>query len=304
MTTLSFPKLLETIERLSTKKTSSFEIACQSLEKLIFEMDRDSLENLLLEIGTIPESISHDSTAEKLFAKAADMLLARSFHELGLNATVNKERADCADVIVKSPIHRYSLVGDAKTFRLSRTAKNQKDFKVKSLSDWRNSRDYAILVSPYFQYPRKTSQIYGQALNANVCLLSWEHLLFLIQQGFRETAHHSLKNIWDLSHKLAKKVTVLRKDLKENFHIEGNKLFCQYTSLPLKKLKNTLCYCKQKSISRSEKEIDYWKHYEKDIQKYDRKRAIRELLKALKIPGKIETIRKYIRQLPEDHDIE
>jgi hypothetical protein len=83
---------------------------------------------------------------------------------------VNKERSNCADVVGKSVIHGYSFVGDAKAFRLSRTAKNQKDFKVKSMSDWRGDHDYSILVCPYFQYPKNNSQIYGQALDGNICL--------------------------------------------------------------------------------------------------------------------------------------
>ena len=88
--------------------------------------------------------------------------------------------ADSADVLAESPIHGYTLVADAKAFRMSRTAKNQKDFKVTALSSWRNDNDFAVLCAPYFQYPSKSSQIYAQALEKNVCLLSWEHFIFLI----------------------------------------------------------------------------------------------------------------------------
>ncbi|MDR2485941.1 MAG: HindIII family type II restriction endonuclease, partial [Treponema sp.] len=100
----------------------------------------------------------------------------KCFQELGLKASVNKERANCADVAARSKFHNYSLVGDAKSLRLSRTAKNAKDFKVTSMSEWKGDSDFAVLVCPYYQYPKSRSQIYGQALNDNVLLFSWEYL--------------------------------------------------------------------------------------------------------------------------------
>ena len=122
--------------------------------------------DILAQIGTIPESLEHDSTAEKLFSKISDAVLARAFREIGLKSTVLKERGDSADVLAQSPIHGYTLVADAKAFRMSRTAKNQKDFKVAALSGWRKDYNYAVLCSPYFQYPSSSSQIYAQALLA------------------------------------------------------------------------------------------------------------------------------------------
>jgi type II restriction enzyme len=107
--------------------------------------------DILTQIGTIPESIAHDSTEEKLFAKVSDAVLSRAFRELGLKSSVLSTRADSADVIVQSDIYGYTLVSDAKAFRLSRTAKNQKDFKIGALSGWRKDMDYAVLCSPYFQ---------------------------------------------------------------------------------------------------------------------------------------------------------
>ena len=96
-----------------------------------------SFADTLRQTGVIPEAIGHDSTEEKLFAKASDAALSRAFRELGLKSIILKERADSADVLAESPIHGYSIAADAKAFRLSRTAKNQKDFKVAALSGWR-----------------------------------------------------------------------------------------------------------------------------------------------------------------------
>ena len=52
---------------------------------------------------------------------------------MGLNSIVLKERANVADV--ECVDKNYSFVSDAKSFRLNRTAKNQKDFKIHALSN-------------------------------------------------------------------------------------------------------------------------------------------------------------------------
>lgn len=122
---LMFNKLLTLITK------GEHERFFDNVEKInAFVSTTDNFLELLLQIGTIPESIAHDSTGEKLFAKASDAVLSRAFRELGLKSTVLSERGDAADVIAQSHIFGYTLVADAKTFRMSRTAKNQKDFKV------------------------------------------------------------------------------------------------------------------------------------------------------------------------------
>ena len=170
-----FTKLIQNINLCNDLQ--DFSRKSQKIDDFINSLPKNEIINLLFHIGIIPERIAHDSSAEKLFSKASDSLLSRTFKELGLKSTVLTERADSADVLAKSDLHNYTLVADAKAFRLSRTAKNQKDFKVEALSNWRKDNDYAILSSPYFQYPTTSSQIYQQSLNKNVCLLSWEHLI-------------------------------------------------------------------------------------------------------------------------------
>jgi type II restriction enzyme len=167
--------------------------------------------DILEQIGTMPELIAHDSTEEKLFAKASDAALSRAFRELGLKSAVVKERADSADVIAESSIHGYTMVADAKAFRMSRTAKNQKDFKVTALSGWRKDSDYSLLCAPYFQYPRTQSQIYAQSIEHNVCLFSWEHLIFLIRHGIKESLTVNLSPLWNFGAEYSKTVVVANK---------------------------------------------------------------------------------------------
>lgn len=251
--------------------------------------------NILTQIGTIPESIEHDSTAEKLFSKISDAVLARAFREIGLKSVVLKERGDSADVLAESPIHGYTLVADAKAFRMSRTAKNQKDFKVVALSGWRKDYDFAVLCSPYFQYPSSSSQIYAQALEHNVCLLSWEHLIYLISNGIKESEQLSLADVWNYSAELASQTVLTQKKKCFIPHLNRKMLNClgqneeAFTGVLANQMKN-IC---RRAIA----EKQYWKDEIATIQGFTREKAIEELIRAKKIREKIAQIDTYVEGL-------
>jgi hypothetical protein len=129
--------------------------------------------------GAIPEHYGHDSSEEKLYSKYTDALLAHAYAFIGLTSLVLTERADSADV--EAVAAGYSLVADAKVFRLSRTAKNQKDFKIEALHGWKRGKPHAMVVCPIYQLPTRTSQIYQQAITRNVCIFSYSHLAVLVE---------------------------------------------------------------------------------------------------------------------------
>lgn len=191
---VTLAETISTIEHLCGDATFSFVEKCAAIEDAIAEISADRLLEHLDEAGLIPERFDHDSTEEKLFAKYCDALLTRSLRELGLNARLIEERADAADVLAS--YGSYKLVGDAKAFRLSRTAKNQKDFKVEALNQWRKGADYACLVCPLYQYPVSNSQIYQQARAYNVTLLSYTHLAFVIRH---RPDPGSLQPLWEVA---------------------------------------------------------------------------------------------------------
>jgi type II restriction enzyme len=138
----------------------------------------DALLDHLRSCGAVPEHYGHDSSEEKLYSKYTDAIISEALTAIGLNSAVINARADSADVQARGG--GYSLVADAKAFRLSRTAKNQKDFKVQAMDGWRNGLDYAVLICPIYQLPSRTSQIYQQAIARNVCILSYAHLAALV----------------------------------------------------------------------------------------------------------------------------
>ena len=137
--------------------------------------------------GAIPEDYGHDSSEEKLYSKYTDIVIHEAFNAVGLTSLVLKERADVADVECVGD--DYSFVADAKAFRLSRTAKNQKDFKVEAMDGWKHGKPFALLVCPVYQLPSRTSQIYQQAAARSVCISSYTHLAVLVR--FAELAGSS-----------------------------------------------------------------------------------------------------------------
>ncbi|MBU0559430.1 MAG: HindIII family type II restriction endonuclease [Bacteroidetes bacterium] len=294
---MNFIELRKLIKEESKNDGNSFENSGDLIQNKIFNLNRDTLRKLVIEIGTIPEDIKHDSSEEKLYSKTTDILLAKTLHELGINATVNKERANCADVVGRSSIYGYSLVGDAKAFRLSRTAKNQKDFKVKSMIDWKGEHNYAVLVCPYYQYPKSNSQIYGQALDGNVCLLSWEHLSFLLGLNIKESKSLNLSLIWNISERLAETVTIKDKNKNTNFHEKGNHIICTDLSVDYNRLISCFNNYRKAIVERGEKEIKFWEAHIQKVKTYTKEYAIEELISALKLKEKINAIKSFIETL-------
>lgn len=290
---MNFPELRSIIKIESEK--GSFVPSSDKIQNIVFNLKKHEIIPIITEIGSIPEDIGHDSSEEKLYAKVSDIILAKCFQELGLRATVNKERANCADVLAKSQFHNYSLVGDAKSFRLSRTAKNQKDFKVKSMVDWKADNDYSVLVCPYYQYPKSRSQIYGQALDDNILLFSWEHLSILLENNICENEYINISNLWNIS------VIISNKTINANknncFLDEQNKIIRLYLKLELAEYENYFKKYKLNIITRGESEIKYWEKKIQEINCYTREQAIEELLISLKLNEKISSIRKYINSL-------
>lgn len=276
-------------------KYKEFAEGAVEIENWINKLERKDFIEIVSEVGTIPEQIKASSTEEKMYSKASDIVLARCFRELGLSSKAVTARGNSADVVAESD-YRYTLVADAKCFRMSRTAKNQKDFKVDSLSKWReDNNDYAVLVAPYFQYPNKVSQIYGKALTGQVCLLSWEHILFLLENGAKENVEFNLEKIWEAPKKIARSNSIADRD---NCHLNAvNKAVCERLGVSDDCFRERLKECSKNIVKRSENEKAYIRKNIAEINRMSREQAIKELIKSLKLNERIRTIEKYIEML-------
>ena len=94
-----FDKLIKKIKDLSGK---DFKEATENIRKYVDEISEVEFREIVKQIGTIPENIGHDSTEEKLYSKASDIVLARCFRLLGLASRALDERADSADILAES----------------------------------------------------------------------------------------------------------------------------------------------------------------------------------------------------------
>ena len=116
---------------------------------------------------------------------------------------------------------------------------------------------------------RKKSQIYKQSLEKNVCLLSWEHLIFLIENKIEENKYINLENIWNFGNLYSEKISL--KDSENNFFDNFNEKFCKTININNNKFNNTLInqidIIKNRSIKEKlylENEINIIKNYTKE----------------------------------------
>lgn len=299
-----FDQLINQIHKSSNK---DFRSATEEIKKYINSITDTDFKEIVKQIGTIPESFEHDSSEEKLYSKASDIVLSRCFRMLGLASRALDERGDSADIIAESQVgYNYSLVADAKCFRLSRTAKNQKDFKVSNLSDWRGSEnEYAVLVAPYFQYPQSNSQIYSKALENNVCLLSWEHLSIMLAHEIKEEQGKvSLESLWNSSQMIARDKSLAYANAKQCFLPKMNTYVAKKIGCSTATFEKSLYGYKDLIITRGKSEINYWTDKIAEIKRYSKEQAINELIKSMKLQEKIDVINKYIERLAQASDNE
>lgn len=276
---------IEEIRKLSGHFDSDSEKLEKELEKEIKGKGIPSLIDHLRLCGNIPESYGHDTSVEKLYSKYTDCLLSLSYSALGLKSLVLKERADAADVEVFA--EDYSFVADAKAFRLSRTAKNQKDFKVQAMNTWKRGKPFAMVVCPIYQLPKSSSQIYEQATTQNVCVFTYSHLALLLSYSEKEgqtKAQQLLKKIFETVEALnpSKNAT--------DYWLVINKTILSFSKAiePLWNLEKGVA---TESIAISKEEaLTFLAQEREKIMRMPHDEALKELIKVYKIESRIKTI--------------
>jgi type II restriction enzyme len=236
--------------------------------------------------GDIPESYGHDSSEEKLYSKYTDALLCESFKALGLKSLVLKERADAADV--EAFAKKYSFVADAKSFRLSRTAKNQKDFKVQAMDGWKRGKPYAVVVCPIYQLPSRSSQIYQQASSRNVCVFTYSHLAMMIAFSLIEGKAAAEK----LLHEVLKVIPALNPSKDANtYWLAVNKTLLSF-SKEIEKLWKSEKQAATESIAAAKEEaLTYLANERAKIMQMSHEAALAELVRVHKLESRIEVVK-------------
>jgi hypothetical protein len=276
---------IEEIRKLSGNFGNDIDKLERELEAEIKKNGVFSLIDHLRLCGNIPESYGHDTSEEKLYSKYTDFLLSLAYTALGLKSWVLKERADAADV--EAFAKDYSFVADAKAFRLSRTAKNQKDFKVQAMHGWKRGKPYAMVVCPIYQLPTSSSQIYQQATTQNVCIFTYSHLALLLSYSEKEGQAKAQQ--------LLKKIFETVKALNPSKNATDYWLAINNTILSFSKAVEPLWSIEKgvatESIAVSKEEALRFLAQEREkIMRMSHKEALKELVKVHKIESRITTI--------------
>ena len=276
---------IEEIRNLSGNFGNDTEKLEKELEEEVSKNGISALIDHLRLCGNIPESYGHDTSEEKLYSKYTDCLLSLAYTELGLKSIVLKERADAADV--EAFAKDYSFVADAKAFRLSRTAKNQKDFKVQAMHGWKRGKPYAMVVCPIYQLPTSSSQIYQHATTQNVCICTYSHLALLLsyaQKDGQAKAQKLLKKIFETTSALNPSKNAV------DYWLAINKTFLTF-SKSVENLWNIEKGVATESIAIAKEEaLTFLAKEREKILKMSHKEALKELIKVHKIDSRIKTI--------------
>jgi type II restriction enzyme len=256
--------------------------------ELANEINKSGISSLIDHLrlcGNIPECYGHDTSEEKLYSKYTDILLSLAFQSLGFNSLVLKERADVADV--EAFAKNYSFIADAKAFRLSRTAKNQKDFKIQAMDGWKRGKPYAMLVCPIYQLPNSASQIYQQATTRNVCIFTYSHLSLLL--AYAEKAGTNKAQM--LLEKIFKTIPAINPSKSAtDYWLAINKTVLSF-SKSIENLWNIEKMAATESITIAKEEaLTFWTMEREKIMRMSHQEALNELIKVHKIDSRIKTI--------------
>ncbi|MDT9180586.1 MAG: HindIII family type II restriction endonuclease [Limnospira sp. PMC 1291.21] len=276
---------IQKIKNLSGRFGVNVESVENELKREIKQFGSDVLIDHLRLCGNIPEEYKHDSSEEKLYSKYTDSLLSFTYNEMGLTSIVLTEKSNSADV--EAVAKNYSFVADAKVFRLSRTAKNQKDFKIQALDNWKRGKPYAMVVAPIYQLPTRKSQIYEQASSRNVCIVTYSHLSLFVNYARREgksKAEELLNQIFTTIPALNPSTSAV------DYWLAVNKTILSFSSIidELWKLEKEAA-TESTRIAKNEG-IRFLASEREKIMRMNREEAVMELIKVSKIDSKINKI--------------
>lgn len=280
---------VEEISRLS----GNFGVDAERVEKEISsEIKKKGVSSLLGHLrlcGAIPERYGHDSSEEKLYSKYTDVVIHEAYLAMGLKSLVLKERADAADV--ECVAKDYSFVADAKAFRLSRTAKNQKDFKVQAMDNWKHGKPYAMVVCPVYQLPTRSSQIYQQAAARSVVLLSYTHLAVLVRYAKKEGKIKAQK----LLHMLFKAVEAMNpsKDAVAYWQAVNGIFLDADKALPAIWREEKVASIESIAVAQDEA-LRFLAAERERIMKLSRAQAIREVMKWRKLVNRVRAVKSVV----------
>ena len=281
---------INNISRLSGNFGVDAERIEQELRREVQDYRIVSLLGHLRLCGAIPESYGPDTSEEKLYSKYTDAVIHEAYATMGFTSLVLTERADVADV--ECVTDDYSFVADAKAFRLSRTAKNQKDFKVQAMDDWKHGKPYAMVVCPVYQLPYRTSQIYQQAAARSVCIATYTHLAVLVRYAYESTRSKAV----GLVREVFRTVEAMNPSKSANSYWQAvNRTLLDFDDIIGKIWREEKLASNESILISREEALTFLAAERERIMRLSRTEAIREVLKWKRLDSKIQTVQSVTR---------
>ena len=257
----------------------------QKLEQEVRAQGIDSLLGHLRLCGVIPECYGHDTSEEKLYSKYTDVVIHSAYTAMGFTSLVLKARANVADV--ECVTDDYSFVADAKAFRLSRTAKNQKDFKVQAMDNWKHGKPYAMVVCPVYQLPSRTSQIYKQAAERSVCIATYTHLAVLVRYAQKSTQNKAI----ELVHEVFRTVEAMNPSENAASYWQAvNRTFLDFDQIIGAMWRGEKLASNESIRISKEEALTFLAKERERIMRLSRDDAIKEILKSSTLDNKVQKV--------------
>lgn len=282
-------RLLSLIDEKAGDPDISFDDKAKAIHALVSALNGSDLAQLLGEAGFIPEGYGIDSSEEKVYAKAMDILVAESLTRVGYDSKVADERSNSADVAATlSKGKSHTLVLDAKAFRLSRTALNPKDYKIEALNTWRKDANFACLVAPLAGFPPGNSRLYKEAITFDVTLLTFSHLQFLI--GHKLPSLDALYRLWDVSAELKKKVP--EHPIAEEYWAALDNVFCEVLGVKLDDWKAARKNYFAAMLEIADEQVAFFEQQKKNVEAMSLEQLIPLAINVMGFDQKIAVIKK------------
>lgn len=162
----------------------------------------EALADLLIYSGYIPDLYASDSSQETLFSKLVEVLVCEWACRMGFSSKFIKQKASYEDVNIT--INGYTVVCDAKSFRLGRSQKapNVKDFlKLEDIRKWlsRYPNKLGGLVTYPCTHEWSTSSDayqYCSDKSAPTVMLPYKYLAYLLATKYKYNPN-DLSQLWN-----------------------------------------------------------------------------------------------------------
>lgn len=138
------------------------------------------------------------------------------------------------------------------------------------------------MVGPLTQFPNTRSQIYKQAIQKNVTLISYTHLRFLIEHKTRSP----LTKLWETG------LNLKQSDSAAEYWAAIDRTVASLCNKDFSDLEATKQIEIEKLKELGREGISFWESRIEEYHKISKEEAVRRLIKAEKIEAKIRTIKK------------